>query len=103
MIVVFQRHPYNKALLVMPLIFLHQQENASCMQGPRSRENWGAMAPLLFPWTKKLWDKIWTITHALQLSAQLPIIQILLHNGEEIVNFHDILVSVKALKPEKKV
>ena len=38
----------------------------------------------------------------LELSAQLPIFRILLNNGDGIVNFHDILNSVKALKPEQR-
>ena len=38
----------------------------------------------------------------LQLTAQLPIFRILLNNGDGIVNFHDILNSVKALKPEQR-
>ena len=38
----------------------------------------------------------------LELSAQLPIFRMLLHNGEGIVNFHDVLEGVKALKHEQR-
>jgi hypothetical protein len=38
----------------------------------------------------------------IELSAQLPVFKILLHNGDGIVNFDDILKSVKALKPEQR-
>ena len=38
----------------------------------------------------------------LEFCAQLPIFRILLNNGDGIVNFHDILNSVKALKLEQR-
>ena len=38
----------------------------------------------------------------LELYAQLPIFRISLNNGDGIVNFHDILNSVKSLKPEQR-
>ncbi len=38
----------------------------------------------------------------IELSAQLPVFKILLHNGDGIVNFDDILKNVRALKPEQR-